>query len=167
MPVDGSPPGLRIAERLVDDAGWQVTDMLARADDAVLVEFRRAHLRQTVIIVARDGEWVRPGVVAMNAREVPEQRRPVTLPHEPLQHGGTRASAWPAPDGEMPDAVWMTVDGYAAADVERVRVSTALDRHEATARPDGSFLTLLRATPREKPRLRLRLTTGGDLDVSL
>lgn len=166
MELDRSHPAIRLAEHLVGDESWAVTDVLERDDQAVLVEFRRPGERQTVILVAKDGEWVRPGLVHTNARIVPD-RRPTTLQHTAFEQSGMRATGWPGPDGGPPTTVWMTVDGFAAADAQHIEVSTDLDRHDATINEDGTFLTLVRAGRRESPRIRLRMVTGEYMDVTL
>lgn len=166
MELDRSHPAIRLAEHLIGDQSWAVTDVLERDNEAVLVEFRRPGERQTVILVAKDGEWVRPGLVFTNAQAVPD-RPATTLHHTPFEHSGSQATAWPGPDGGPPTTFWMTVDGFAAADAQHIEVSTDLDRHEATINEDGSFLTLVRAKHREQPRIRLRMVTGEHMDVTL
>jgi hypothetical protein len=105
--------------------------------------------------------------VTLSPQDVPERRRPVTVPEAVLEPVSMRASGWPGSDGDPPDTVWLTVNGFAAADVERVVLLTELDRHAAPVRPDGSFLTLMRARRRERPRVRLHLTSGEILEDSL
>lgn len=166
MELDRSHPAIRLAEQVVGDQSWTVTDVLERDNQAVLVEFRRPGERQTVILSAKDGEWVMPGVVSTKAQAVPN-RSLATLRHTPFEHSGTRATGWPGPDGGPPATFWMTVDGFAAADAESVEVFTDLDRHEAVINEDGSFLTLVRAQHREIPRIRLRMVSGEHMDVTL
>lgn len=167
MQPDASHPAVRFAVELFADDGWEVVDSLSRDDEAVVVDLRRDGERLLFLSVARDGEWVRPGLVASSGKPIPEERPAATLPLEPLQGLGTRGSGWPGPDGGPPEKVWMSVEGFAAADVVAVEVTTSLDRHQADVRADGSFLTLVRAHRRQNPDLRLRLADGDERHVDL
>lgn len=167
MGIEDSHPALGFARELFGEDGWEITDSLGRDGDAVVVDLRRQGIRHLFIAVARDGVWEKPGLVTVVAKEVPEQRRATTLPGSALEPVSMGASGWPGSDGGPPDTVWLTVNGFAAADVEAVELLTDLDRHEARVLSDGSFLTLVRARRREEPRLRLHLTTGETRDESL
>lgn len=167
MGNDNGHPVLGLARELFGKDGWEIADALARDDEAAVVELRRHGMRQLFSAIARNGAWERPGVVAVIPKKVPERRRPETLPGPALEPVGIHGSGWPGPDGGPPDKVWLTVNGFAAADVGAVELVTDLDRHAAPVQPDGSFLTLVRARRRQKLRIRLHLTTGETLEDSI
>ena len=167
MLIDASHPVLGFARELFCEDGWEITDALGRDDEAVVVELRGSGMRLLFVSVAQDGAWHRPDLATRVPQTVPEQRRPVTVPGSALESAGVQGSGWPGPDGGPPETVWFTINGFAAADVEGISVSTAIDHHAATVGPDGSFLTLVRGRRRERPSIRLHLLTGETLDTSV
>jgi hypothetical protein len=167
MLIDASHPALGFAQELFSEDGWEITDALGRDDEAVVVELRCSGMRLLFVSVAQDGAWRRPDLVTKMPQTVPEPRRSVTVPGSALEPVGVQGSAWPGPDRGPPETVWVTINGFAAADVEGITVSTAIDHHAATVGPDGSFLTLVRGRRREEPRVRLHLLTGETLNTSV
>lgn len=167
MKIDASHPALGLARDLFSAQGWEITDALGRDDEAVVVELRRSGRRLLFVSVARDGAWHRPGVATSNDEAVPERRRLLTVAGSELDPVGVQGSGWPDPDGTPPATTWMTINGFAAADVESISVSTGIDRHEATLGPDGSVLTLVRSRRHQPLRVRLHLTTGETLEASV
>lgn len=167
MPIDASHPALGFARELFSDDGWEITDALRRDDEAVVVELRRSGMRLLFVVVAQDGAWHRPDLVTRSPQAVPEPRRSVTVPGAALEPAGVQGSGWPGPDGDPPETVWVTINGFAAADVEGITVSTTVDQHAANVMPDGSFLTLVRSRRREQPSIRLHLIAGETLDTSV
>jgi hypothetical protein len=167
MEIDASHPALGLARDLFSAEGWEVTDALGRDDEAVVVELRRSGRRLLFVSVARDGAWHRTGLATGNDEEVPERRRPLTVAGWEFDPVGVQGSGWPDPDGTPPETTWMTINGFAAADVESITVSTGIDHHEATLGPDGSVLTLVRNRRHQPLRVRLHLTTGETLEASV
>jgi hypothetical protein len=146
--------------------GWEPFDLLVRDDEAAVVELRHGELRDTQIILSRDGEWVEPGLVSRNVRRMLTRRPDVTSPEQPVLRSRLTGSAWPAEDGSPPSQVWCSFDGAVAADVAAVIVATDLDRYEARVREDGTFLAMVRATRREEPRVLLQLRSGDQIAVA-
>jgi hypothetical protein len=159
-------PAVTIASHLLGP-GWSLADLIVREGEAALVEMRRGRLWETQIVVAREGEWVEPGVISQQPDEVPTRRPSETSFEQPVLQPRQRASGWPGDDGELPTQVWLSLDGLVAKDVVGVIVSTDADRYEASVRHDGTFLALARARRGEEPRLQLRLRTGEQLQASL
>ena len=160
MELPPNRPAIVIADGVVDGDGWQVVDALAWPDEAAVVDLRRGQQRQLVVCIAQGGDWPAPSLLPGPDR-VPD-RRPVTDLMEPLGQlststvgGAVEGRELPAP-GDLPNWGWLTVHASAGADVDRVRVTTSLDVHEAPVRADGSFLVLLRAGWRELPGFELR-----------
>ena len=166
MLIDASHPALGFARELFSEDGWEITDALGRDDEAVVVELRSSDRRLLFVSMAQDGAWHRPDLVTKISQTVPEPRRSVTVPGSALEPAGVQGSGWPGPDGGPPETIWVTINGFAAADVEGITVSTAIDHHAATVGSDGSFLTLVRSRRGEEPRIRLHLITGEALDTS-
>lgn len=160
MLIDASHPALGFARELFGEDGWEITDTLGRDDEAVVVELRCSSRRLLFVSIAQDGAWRRPDLVTMSPQAVPALRRSGTVPGSALAPVGVQASGWPGQDGSPPETVWVTVNGFAAADVEGITVSSDIDHHDATVGPDGSFLTLVRSRRPVQPRIRLHLTTG-------
>jgi hypothetical protein len=146
---------------------WEPFDLLVRQDEAAVIELRHGELRDTQIILARDGEWIEPGLVSRNLRRMLTRRPGVTSLDQPVLHPQMTGSAWPTEDGSLPSQVWCSFDGAVAADVVAVIVATDLDRYEAHVREDGTFLAMVRATRREEPRVLFRLRTGEQIAVAL
>jgi hypothetical protein len=167
MKIDASHPALGLARELFSAEGWEITDALGRDDEAVVVELRRSGRRLLFVSVARDGAWHRPGLATDTHEPVPEQRKPTTTIGSELDPVGVQGSGWPDPDGTPPETAWMTINGFAAADVESITVSTGIDHHEATLGPDGSVLTLVRNRRHQPLRVHLHLTTGETREASV
>lgn len=167
MLIPASHPALGFALDLFGEDGWEITNALGRDDEAVVVELRCGGRRLLFVAVAQDGEWRRPDLVTRTSQTVPERRRPATVPGRAVESAGLHGSGWPGPDGDPPETRWVTINGFVAADVEGVTVSTDIDHHDATVGPDGSLLTLVRSRRRVQPRIRLHLLTGETLDTSV
>ena len=159
-------PSVAIVSDLLGD-GWEPFDLLVRDLEAAVVEMRRAELRETQIIVSRNGGWVEPGLVGRDPRPVPTTRPVVTSTEEPVLRMRLAGSAWPAEDRSPPSQVWLSLDGIVAADVAAVIVATDIDRYKAAVREDGTFLALVRANWREEPRVQFQLRSGEETEVSL
>lgn len=161
MQMPSTHPALQIARDIFASDGWAITDALIRDGEAVVVELRKPGQRLPFVCVSRDGDWPTPGAVSGGGQPVPSERRRTTLRHEPFECFSPIAAGWPPDGGQAaPGSVWMTVNAFAAEDTDVVRVTSSVDSHEARTRPDGSFLTLLRAAFRDEPRFEVQRANG-------
>lgn len=118
MLIDVSHPALGFARQLLGEDAWEIADALGRDDEAVVVESRCSGTRLLFVSVAQDGMWRRSDLVTMSPEAVPERRRSATIRGSALEPVGVEGSGWPGPEGDPSETLWVTTNGFAAADVE-------------------------------------------------